>query len=59
MITSGGLGEAEGGGPALNIVPKEGGNAVRGSFFAAGVTEGMIGSNYSEELRSRGLSTPG
>ena len=29
MITSGGLGEAEGGGPALNIVPKEGGNAVR------------------------------
>jgi hypothetical protein len=59
MITSGGLGEAEGGGPALNIVPKEGGNAVRGSFFAAGVTEGMIGSNYSDELRSRGLTTPG
>ena len=47
MITSGGLGEAEGGGPSLNIVPKEGGNSVRGSFFAAGVTEGMIGSNYT------------
>jgi hypothetical protein len=59
MITSGGLGEAEGGGPALNIVPKEGGNTVRGSFYAAGVTEGMIGSNYSDELRSRGLTTPG
>ena len=27
MITSGGLGEAEGGGPSLNIVPKEGGNS--------------------------------
>jgi hypothetical protein len=59
MITSGGLGEAEGGGPALNIVPKEGGNSVRGSFYAAGVTEGMIGSNYTDELRSRGLTTPG
>ena len=59
MITSGGLGEAEGGGPALNIVPKEGGNTVRGSFYAAGVTEGMIGSNYTDELRTRGLTTPG
>ena len=59
MITSGGLGEAEGGGPSLNVLPKEGGNQVRGSFFAAGVTEGMIGSNYSDELRERGLTTPG
>ena len=59
MITSGGLGEVEGGGPALNIVPKEGGNSVRGSFFAAGVTKGMIGSNYTPELRDRGLTTPG
>ena len=59
MTTSGGLGEAEGGGPSLNIVPKEGGNTVRGSFYTAGVTEGMIGSNYSEELRARGLTTPG
>ena len=59
MITSGGLGEAENGGPSLNIVPKEGGNSVRGSFFAAGVTQGMIGSNYTEELRLRGLTTPG
>ena len=59
MITSGGLGEVEGGGPALNILPREGGNQVRGSFFAAGVTEGMVGSNYSEELVARGLTTPG
>ena len=59
MITSGGLGDAENGGPSLNIVPKEGGNSVRGSFFAAGVTQGMIGSNYTEELRASGLTTPG
>jgi hypothetical protein len=59
MIASGGLGEAEVGGPQLNIVPKEGGNSLRGQFYAAAVTEGMIGSNYSDELRDRGLSTPG
>jgi hypothetical protein len=59
MITTGGLGEAETGGPSMNILPREGGNSVRGSFFAAGVTEGMIGSNYSESLRLSGLTTPG
>ena len=59
MTTSGGLGETEGGGPSLNILPKEGGNAVRGTFFAAGATGGMIGSNYTQELQDRGLTTPG
>ena len=59
MTTSGGLGEAEVGGPALNIVPKTGGNSVKGSFYASGVTEGMIGTNYTQELKDRGLTTPG
>jgi hypothetical protein len=59
MTTSGGLGEAEGGGPSLNILPKEGGNVVRGSFYAAGVTKGMIGSNFTDDLKARGLTTPG
>lgn len=59
MITSGGLGETEGGGPSLNVLPKEGGNALRGTFFAAGATSGMVGSNYTQELRDRGLTTPG
>jgi hypothetical protein len=59
MTTSGGLGESEGGGPSLNVLPKEGGNAIRGTFFAAGVTSGMVGSNYSQELIDRGLTTPG
>jgi hypothetical protein len=59
MVTSGGLGETEGGGPSLNILPKDGGNSVRGTFFASGATEGMIGSNYTDELIARGLSTPG
>jgi Carboxypeptidase regulatory-like domain len=59
MITTGGLGEVEGGGPALNVVPKEGGNSVRGTFFVAGANSGMIGSNYTQELKDRGLTTPG
>ena len=59
MTTSGGLGEAEVGGPALNIVPKTGGNAVKGSFYASGVTKGMIGSNYTQDLIDRGLIAPG
>ena len=59
MITSGGLGETEGGGPSLNVVPKEGGNRLGGTFFLAGVTDGMVGSNYSDALRARGLTTPG
>lgn len=59
MTTSGGLGEAEVGGPALNIVPKTGGNSIRGTFYASGVTKGMIGTNYTQELKDRGLTTPG
>ena len=59
MITSGGLGEAEGGGPSLNVLPKEGGNRLSGTVFSSGVTGGMVGSNYSPELQARGLSTPG
>ena len=40
MITSGGLGEAEVGGPSMNIVPKEGGNAIAGHLHASGVSNG-------------------
>jgi len=59
MTTSGGLGETEGGGPSLNVLPKEGGNSVRGTFFTSGVTSGMVGDNYTQELRDRGLTAPG
>jgi len=59
MTASGGLGETEGGGPALNVLPKEGGNSIHGTFFVTGATEGMIGSNYTQELKDRGLTTPG
>ena len=57
--TSGGLGEAEVGGPTLSIVPKSGGNKVSGAVYLTGTGKGMIRSNYTDELKSRGLSTPG
>jgi hypothetical protein len=59
MTASGGLGEVEGGGPTLNIVPREGGNTFHGSVYIAGVSGRMIGDNYSEELKNRGLTVAG
>ena len=59
LTTSGGLGEAEQGGPTISIVPKTGGNQVRGSMYLSGVPEGWVGDNYSPELAARGLRTPG
>jgi hypothetical protein len=59
MTTSGGLGEAEVGGPSFSIVPKTGGNSLKGSFYASNVTSGMVGDNYTQELKDKGLLTPG
>jgi hypothetical protein len=59
FTTSGGLGEAEVGGPTMTIVPKTGGNTIKGTFYAAGVSNGMVSSNYTPELQAAGLSVPG
>src|SRR5687767_10877285 len=59
FTVSGGLGEAEVSGPNLSVVPKTGGNQVRGSVYLAGVSSGMVGSNYTPELQAAGLGTPG
>ena len=40
MVASGGLGEAENGGPSLNVVPKEGGNAFHGAAYLSGRDRG-------------------
>ena len=55
---SGGLGEAEVGGPSISIVPKTGGNTFKGTVYAAGVASGMVGSNYTDALKAAGLSSP-
>jgi hypothetical protein len=57
--TSGGLGEAEVGGPTMNIVPRTGGNTVKGSIYVAGVNDALVGSNYTDRLRQAGLRAPG
>ena len=59
FTTSGGMGEAEVGGPTMSIVPKTGGNTVRGTFYTAGVGDAMVGSNYTDALRAAGLTVPG
>src|SRR5712671_6464294 len=57
--TSGGLGEVEVGGPSLSIIPKSGGNSIKGSAYLSGVSKKMVGSNYSDALKTAGLTTPG
>jgi hypothetical protein len=56
--TSGGLGEAEGAGVNLNIIPKDGGNTFRGSAFGNTAKGWMQGSNFTQSLKDQGLRTP-
>ena len=59
LTSSGGLGEMQAGGPVISIMPKTGGNSLKGSFYASNVTSGMVGDNYTQDLKDRGLTTPG
>src|SRR5262245_6123100 len=56
--TSGGLGEAEGAGVNLNIIPKDGGNIFRGSAFGNTAKSWMQASNFTDSLKAQGLRTP-
>src|ERR1700710_1684561 len=55
---SGGRGEAEVGGPSISIVPRTGGNTFKGTVYAAGLGSGMVSSNYTDALKTAGLSSP-
>ena len=57
--SSGGLGEAETGGPYMNVIPKTGGNTFHGSFVESFSNSSLQGSNYSDELKAKGLRIPG
>lgn len=46
------------GGLRINLIPREGGNTLRGSFFATAVTESWQGSNLNGDLVQRGLGEP-
>ena len=38
----------------MNIVPKTGGNTIKGTVYVAGVSSGMVGSNYTDGPEGRG-----
>jgi hypothetical protein len=59
MTTSGGLGEAEVGGPSFSIVPKTGGNEIKGSFYASNVTRGMSATTTARSCGRAVSSRPG
>jgi len=46
------------GGLRIDIIPREGGNTLRGTVFATGVNSSWQGSNLTQELRDRGLPQP-
>jgi hypothetical protein len=56
VTLSGGLGEAEVGGPVLNIVPQTGGNTFKGSIFATGAGKWAQGDNLDDALRAQGVT---
>ena len=55
---SGGLGEAETGGPQMNIIPRQGGNTFSGSYFVNGANGRMQSSNFTDAVRAAGLHAP-
>jgi hypothetical protein len=58
MTTSGGLGENEVGGPAMNIVPRTGGNTYKFYTYASFSGDKLQSSNYTPELAAV-LRAPG
>ena len=56
VSTSGGMGEAEVGGIAMNIVPRTGGNTFTGHLFATGFNDATQASNYTDKIKTFGLA---
>jgi len=60
ILVSGGLGEADIGGPVMNLIPKSGGNRYTGDAFLNLAGEWSRGDNLTQELKDIGLTqTPG
>jgi hypothetical protein len=58
VLVSGGLGEAEAGGPSINLVPRSGGNSFSGSAFYNAAGEWSSGNNITPYLDSIGITEP-
>jgi hypothetical protein len=46
------------GGVRINFIPKDGGNTFGNSTFLTFANESMQGTNYTDDLKARGLATP-
>ena len=58
LAVAGGLGEADRGGPAFNIIPKTGGNTFSGTYFGNIAGSWSQSNNVDDELRSFGIPSP-
>jgi hypothetical protein len=58
FTTAGGLGELETGGPAMNLVPRQGGNTFSGSFFGNWANDSLQSSNFTPAIQAAGLHVP-
>jgi hypothetical protein len=58
VLVSGGLGEAEQGGPSINLVPRSGGNSFNGSAFYSTAGSWSSSNNIDDYLRSIGITRP-
>ncbi len=58
VLVSGALGEAENGGPQVNLVPKSGGNTFKGTGFYSGAGRWSTGNNLNDTLIGYGLLQP-
>jgi hypothetical protein len=56
MLVSGGLGEAETGGPSMNLVPRSGGNQFSGQAFYNTAGKWSTGDNVDDALRAVGIA---
>ncbi len=57
LETSGHSAEWETGGVVANMLPKQGGNALRGGFFANFANEHTQSNNYDDKLKAKGLTS--
>jgi hypothetical protein len=55
--TSGVDAETQAGGVRINLVPKDGGNTVKGSMYLDGANEGMMSSNLTQKLKDEGVDS--
>ncbi len=54
---SGGSAEYSTAGAVINMIPKDGGNRISGSFFTTGSNTAMQGNNLTSKLKAQGLNS--